>query len=194
MYSINKKKKLIIANIGDSRLILVKNRKIFFTTIDHKPNNSKEKKRIEKAGGNIYQSDPDISIYQNGKKIEIPWRVSPGGLSVSRTIGDIEAKNEKFGGKENIVIAKPDIYEFVLGEKFNFLVIGCDGIFDVLSNKEILECFRMVLKIYKKNKKKCINEFCGDFANMIIKSALTKDSFDNLSVVVVFFSSLDNVI
>ena len=40
-------KKLIIANIGDSRIIIMKNKKIFFTTKDHKPNNIMKKKNRE---------------------------------------------------------------------------------------------------------------------------------------------------
>ena len=150
----------------------------------HKPNSGIEKRRIESAGGSIYQSISSISLYQNGKLIEIPWRVQPGRLSVSRTFGDIEAKLEKYGGKKNVVIALPDVVEFELNEEYNFIVMGCDGIFDVLSNLEILECIKMVLKI-DKNKNKKMNELCGDFAAMIIKSALAKESFDNVSCIVI---------
>ena len=45
----------------------------------------------------------------------------------------------------------------------------------------------MVLKI-DKNKNKKINELCGDFAAMIIKSALAKESFDNVSCIVIIFN------
>ena len=38
-----------------------------------------------------------------------PHRVLPGRLSVSRTFGDIEAKNPKYGGKDGVVIAQPEI-------------------------------------------------------------------------------------
>ena len=179
-----KNKKCIIANIGDSRCVLFKNKKVIFSTRDHKPNSGIEKRRIESAGGSIYQSISSISLYQNGKLIEIPWRVQPGRLSVSRTFGDIEAKLEKYGGKKNVVIALPDVVEFELNEEYNFIVMGCDGIFDVLSNLEILECIKMVLKI-DKNKNKKMNELCGDFAAMIIKSALAKESFDNVSCIVI---------
>lgn len=34
-----------------------------------------------------------------------PSRVLPGRLSVSRTIGDIEAKLRKYGGKEGVISA-----------------------------------------------------------------------------------------
>ena len=182
-----KNKKCIIANIGDSRCILFKNNKLIFSTRDHKPNSGIEKRRIELAGGSIYRSNSVVSIYQNGKLIEIPWRVQPGRLSVSRAFGDIEAKVEKYGGKKNVVIALPDVVEFELNEEYNFIVMGCDGIFDVLSNQEILECIKIVLKIHK-NKNKKMNELCGDFAAMIIKSALAKESFDNISCIVIVFN------
>ena len=185
-----KKNKCIIANIGDSRLVMFKNKRVVFSTSDHKPNTYIEKHRIESQGGSVYQTTAAIPIYQNGKLIEITWRVCPGGLSVSRTFGDIESKDERFGGKKGVVVALPDISEFELNDEYNFIVIGCDGIFDVLSNGEIIECIKIVLKINKSKNKK-INELCGDFASMIIKSALAKESFDNVSCIVIVFNLKD---
>ena len=182
-----KNRKCIIANIGDSRCVLYKNKRVTFSTRDHKPNSTFEKTRIELAGGSVYQTQSVIPLFQNGKQIEIPWRVLPGGLSVSRTFGDIESKDSKFGGKKDVVAALPDIVEFELTDEYNFMVIGCDGIFDVLTNNEILECIQIVLRIHK-NKNRKINELCGDFAQMIIKSALAKESFDNVSCIVVVFN------
>jgi protein phosphatase 2C family protein 2/3 len=185
-----KKNKIIIGDIGDSRIVIYKKGKIEFVTEDHKPENEKEKKRIELEGGEIYQSQTLIPLYQNGKEIEIPWRVLPGRLSVSRTFGDIEAKDERFGGKERVVIAEPDIYEIEIDDEFNFMVIGCDGIFDVLSNEELLECLKIVLQDKHINYKKNIDkeEICGKFAEMIIKSSMAKDSFDNISCIVIIFN------
>ena len=185
-----KNKKCIIANVGDSRCILFKNKRLFFATKDHKPNSHSEKRRIESAGGSVFQSTAIVPLYQNGKQIEMPWRVNPGRLSVSRTFGDIEIKLEKFGGKKNVVVSTPDIVEFELNDQYNFLVIACDGVFDVLSNMEILECIKIVLKI-NKNKKRKINEICGDCASMIMKSSLVKGSFDNVSCIVVAFNLND---
>ena len=180
--------KSIIANVGDSRLVIFKNGAVSFQTEDHKPGTEKEKKRIELAGGKIYQTPSLFPLFQNGKEIEIPWRVLPGRLSVSRTFGDIEAKSEKFGGMQNVVVALPDITEIELNDEYNFIVIGCDGIFDVLSNEELLDCLKIVLKekkIYEFINNDDIHEICGDFAAMIIKSALAKDSFDNVSCIVI---------
>lgn len=58
---------------------------------------------------------------------------------MSRTFGDIEAKREKFGGNPNVVIAVPDIKEFTIDDKMDFLLLGCDGIFDKISNAEVIK-------------------------------------------------------
>ena len=181
------KNKLIIANVGDSRLVIFKKSSLFFSTEDHKPGSPLEKARIEKAGGTVYQTPSLFPLHQNGKEIEPPWRVLPGRLSVSRTFGDVEAKNENFGGMKNVVVALPDITEMELNNDFNFIVLGCDGIFDVLSNEEILECVKIVLKEKEIKDLNNINisELCGFIADMIIKSSLAKDSYDNVSCVVI---------
>ena len=183
-----KKKRCIIANIGDSRLVIFKNRKITFSTIDHKPNYIIEKARIEMAGGKIYQTPSIFPLYQNGKKVDIPYRVLPGRLSVSRTFGDIQAKDEKFGGNKTVIIALPDITEIELNDEYNLIIMGSDGIFDVLSNEELLECIDIVLKekeITGNIKNEDIHQLCGDFTNMIIKSALAKESLDNITCIVI---------
>ena len=183
-----KKNRCIIANIGDSRLVIFKNRKITFSTIDHKPNYIIEKARIEMAGGKIYQTPSIFPLYQNGKKVDIPYRVLPGRLSVSRTFGDIQAKDEKFGGNKTVIIALPDITEIELNDEYNLIIMGSDGIFDVLSNEELLECIDIVLKekeITGNIKNEDIHQLCGDFTNMIIKSALAKESLDNITCIVI---------
>lgn len=67
-----------------------------------------------------------------------PHRVFPGRLSVSRTFGDIEAKMSKYEGNSNVVIAEPDITAFKIRNNYDFIVMACDGIFDKLSNKDVI--------------------------------------------------------
>ena len=74
------KNKCIIANVGDSRLVVYKNNSVFFCTEDHKPDSNVEKERITKAGRKIYQTPSLFPLFQNGKEIKIPWRVLPGRL------------------------------------------------------------------------------------------------------------------
>ena len=196
-----KNNQLIISNTGDSRVVLFKNGKVFFVTQDHKPDSESEKQRIQNSGGQIYQSPSIIPIYQNGKKVSLPWRVLPGRLSVSRTFGDIEAKHEKYGGKKGVIIPTPDVFEFELNNEFDFMVIGCDGIFDVLSNEDLFDIWKSILEekgmnvnTFKKmeaDNEIDIDKLCGDFAGLIIKSSLVKNSFDNVSCIVVVFNIND---
>ncbi len=182
-------KRCIIANVGDSRCVVFKKEKVDFATVDHKPSTEEEKERITKAGGKIYQTPTIFPLFQNGQEISGPWRVLPGRLSVSRTFGDVEAKEEKFGGMKNVVVALPDITEIELSEEYNFIVIGCDGIFDVLSNEDLMECAKIAVK---EKKGYTMNHLCGEIAGNIIKASLAKDSFDNVSCVVIAVN-LDNL-
>lgn len=68
-----------------------------------------------------------------------PHRVYPGRLSVSRTFGDIEAKRIKYGGNPKVVIATPDIKCFKIEDNYDFVVLGCDGIFDKLNNEQVIQ-------------------------------------------------------
>ena len=37
------------------------------------------------------------------------------------------------------MIAVPDIKEFTIDDKMDFLLLGCDGIFDKISNAEVIK-------------------------------------------------------
>ena len=60
-----------------------------------------------------------------GISMQAPWRVFPGKLSVSRTIGDLEAKSQKFGGNPNVVISEPDITQFKIRSDYDFIILAC---------------------------------------------------------------------
>lgn len=64
-----------------------------------------------------------------------PFRVHPGKLSVSRTIGDLEAKLIKHGGNPNVVISEPEIKIYKLKEEYDFIILASDGIFDRLDSE-----------------------------------------------------------
>ena len=195
--------KIYAANVGDSRCLLSMNNgdKIIEVTKDHKPNSPEEKERIKKYGGRIYQTETYIKKSKNvkliGKKIIGPYRVSPGGLSVSRTIGDVEAKLEKYGGNENVVISKPDIFEFDLNkDDIDFFVMGCDGIFDQLTSEEVINCAWMIYNEKDNilvNQCKDIHNQSGLICDLIMKSALARKSFDNVTCLFISFKELGNI-
>jgi protein phosphatase 2C family protein 2/3 len=176
-YKLNIDDKLYIANVGDSRAILSSNKgsQVMQITMDHKPNEDTEKVRILNFGGKIYKTKFDFPI-------QVPYRVFPGRLSVSRTIGDVEAKYAQFNGNPNVVIAKPDIYELTVTKSTDFLFIGCDGIFDEVSNKEIVDYIWQ----NRSTSKQC-NEQAADAVDSIIKLAAYRKSFDNLTGIIILF-------
>ena len=193
-------KKVYIANVGDSRCLLSmeNGKKYIEVTKDHKPNSPNELKRIKKYGGNIYQSETVINNVTNaelnGKILIGPYRVVPGRLSVSRTIGDVEAKLEKFGGNPNVIIPEPEIFFYDLKKiDIDFFILGCDGIYDQISSNEILDCAWMVLN-GKDNMliKECkdIHHQSGFIVDFILKSSLARKSFDNVTCLFIALKEL----
>ena len=190
-------KKIFVANLGDSRCLLSmeNGKKLIEVTKDHKPNSPNEAKRIKRYGGNIYQTETLINnlsnIDINGKILIGPYRVLPGRLSVSRTIGDVEAKLEKFGGNPNVIISEPEIFYYDLNRNdIDFFILGCDGIFDQMTSNEVLKCAWMILN----EKQHLLLKQCKDVHNqsgiivdLIIKSALARKSFDNVTCLFVAF-------
>jgi protein phosphatase 2C family protein 2/3 len=183
-------KKIYIANVGDSRAILSLNlgSEYIIVTEDHKPNNEKEKIRIINNGGQVYQTQTPINGEEgdvlNGQILLGPYRVLPGRLSVSRTIGDIEAKGIQFGGNPNVVVPYPDIYSFDLEkDDIDFLVLGCDGIYDQISSEEILDCAWMILRNKEINYN--LHQKCGIIVDFILKASMARKSFDNVTCVIV---------
>lgn len=80
--------KCYCANVGDSRAFYSENGSIVQMNIEHKPNECKEKTRIMQAGGTIYQNKKinipfSLKRYVVDVHMKCPWRVNPGGLSVS---------------------------------------------------------------------------------------------------------------
>ena len=61
-----------------------------------------------------------------------------GRLSVARTIGDVEAKVPKLGGNPKVVIPIPEIRIFPITNQYDFIVMASDGIFDKLTNAEVI--------------------------------------------------------
>ncbi|XP_057336141.1 protein phosphatase 1L [Microplitis mediator] len=110
-------KKLIVANVGDSRGVMCDNKgNAIPLSFDHKPQQQRERQRINKAGG---------LVTFNGV-----WRVA-GILATSRALGDYPLKDKKF------VIADPDILTFDLKDHDPmFLILASDGLWDTFSNEE----------------------------------------------------------
>ena len=131
-------KNLICANLGDSRSILCscneKNEwKASQLTKDHKPTDKDEHKRIINSGGTVSRM---LNLEKNDEEVG-PYRVwgktqeKGPGLAMSRSIGDGMAK--KLG-----VLGEPDIYEYHLNENDKFIICATDGVWEYLSNEDVM--------------------------------------------------------
>ena len=93
---------------------------VFPLSYDHKPASEIESERIKKAGGFVNQFG----------------RVN-GNLNLSRSIGDLKYKqNIEVKREEQMITAEPDLITTTLEDGDEFIIIGCDGIWDCLTNEE----------------------------------------------------------
>ena len=103
------------------------------------------------------------------------WRI--GDLSVSRAFGDKDAAP--------YVTAKPDIYRHKIKKSDKFMILACDGFWDVFDNQDAVN---MVLGLaYDLRSGKRINNKVN-IAKVLANAALEKGSTDNITIIVVFFN------
>ena len=163
-------KKLFFANAGDSRVVMCKNGKAFEKSEDHKPELEKEKTRIYKADGWI--SDGRVK----------------GNLNLTRGFGDLEYKqNKKLKPEEQMITANPDIQIEYFTKDIDFVIIGCDGIWDCLKNQEACD---FVSKKLKDNPNIKISKIIEEMMDSILAKDLYNESgvgCDNMTCIVVVF-------
>ena len=104
---------------------------------DHKPDLELEKARIENAGLKVV----DIIFEENGKQVTISKvkRSDTEQIAVARAFGDFEYKqNTTLGPEEQGLVAVPDVRVHTRNPDSDlFLVLACDGIWDVMSNEDV---------------------------------------------------------
>jgi protein phosphatase 2C family protein 2/3 len=169
--------------------------KIVQMSTDHKPSNENEFRRIIAAGGDVYQNPTVSKIDDQGRRIMAPMRVIPGRLAVSRSFGDCAAKLERWGGNPNCLIAEPEVNMFPLSQETDMVLMGSDGIFDALSNKEIFQLIHQKAQDLTLTMpadtvlggEKHVQACCGTGVNGIIEAAMESESTDNLSVILLVF-------
>mmetsp|Transcript_62221 Transcript_62221/g.122954 ORF Transcript_62221/g.122954 Transcript_62221/m.122954 type:complete len:370 (-) Transcript_62221:433-1542(-) len=123
------KEHIVCANTGDSRAVLSRNGKAVALSYDHKPYNPIEKDRIENAGSHVKFN-----------------RVN-GDLAVSRALGDFVYKRcESIEPEKQAVTAFPEMMCEIRNAADEFIVLACDGIWDVMSSQEVVDQVRGMLQ------------------------------------------------
>lgn len=103
-----------------------------------------------------------------------------GSLAVSRALGDYEYKNvEGRGPCEQLVSPEPEVFVHERNdEKDEFLVLACDGVWDVMSNVDLCDYVRSRL---------LLTDDLESICNQVVDTCLFKGSRDNMSIVLVTF-------
>lgn len=119
-------KKLYVANAGDSRCIMSQRRgTLRELSEDHKPELPAERDRILAAGGYVTAG-----------------RVN-GNLNLTRCIGDHNYKKPDLPHAKQIISCVPDVCVVDLEEaEPDFVVLACDGIWDVMDNENVINYVR----------------------------------------------------
>ena len=155
---------IIVGNCGDSRCMLVRGRTAVAMSEDHKPYNDVEKTRIINAGGHVTMK-----------------RVN-GDLAVSRALGDFTYKHmDHLPAEAQQVSAEPEVAVQARTPADEFLVLACDGVWDVMTNQEV--CDYILAKT---------TEGVADVMELsacLIDEGLKRQSRDNMSSIIVGFEN-----
>lgn len=169
------KTEIYVANAGDSRSVLCKNKSAFPMSFDHKPELEIEKNRIENAGGFI----------EDGRV--------KGVINLSRSLGDLEYKlNKTLSPAEQMVSCVPDLKVEKINAGTEFLIIACDGIWDCLTNEKAVSTFREKLINPTTNKpiKAPLGKTIGEVLDKILATDLDNSEgigCDNMTCIVIQF-------
>eukprot|EP00210_Caulerpa_lentillifera_P000526 g508.t2 len=153
---------IIVANVGDSRAVLSRGRKAYPLSRDHKPDEVDEEQRIKKSGGKIWDF--------NGRRVM-------GLLAMTRAFGDASLK--PFG-----VFAEPEITVLPRAADDDFMILACDGLWDVISDDEAC---RLVQRCFNRATERAATQVscCRVAATVLSRAAFERGSSDNVSVVVI---------
>jgi serine/threonine protein phosphatase PrpC len=118
---------LTVANAGDSRAVMCRAGGVTFAlSFDHKPSQEREMTRIKHAGGFVNHFG----------------RIN-GNLNLSRSIGDLKYKQVPgIPPSDQMITAEPDIKQVALKPDDEFIILGCDGIWDCLTNEAAVDFVR----------------------------------------------------
>eukprot|EP00121_Abeoforma_whisleri_P014769 Awhi_evm1s13620 len=158
---------IIVANAGDSKCVVCRTKAEDDQDLsfDHKPNDPKERERIVKHGGFVYGHFVFIDnvpsyMYRIYKK-----DTREGGLNLSRALGDT------FYGE--MVPHTPDFIQVEKRKDDLALVLGSDGVWDVLSTTDVCDLVRCNAKDYQAA------------SDSLVAAACIQKSTDNITAVVV---------
>jgi len=207
--------KILVANVGDSRCILVKKRtsaanpesegqdsndmsqiEVIPMSEDHKPDLPDERARIESAGLEIHTDLIPPSEDDGNGEYQMISRVKKSDremLGVPRAFGDFDYKsNEDLSSSRQAVVCTPDI---VVRDRLDsddlFLILACDGVWDVMTNDEVglfvTRGVNAATATLAKEDQPAEADVLATVGDGLLTECLEKGSTDNMSVLIIAF-------
>lgn len=114
-----------VASVGDSRVFKCRNGACVPLTHDHKPESPRERRRIEAAGGSVAKHGPCYRV--------------DFCLNMSRAMGDFQFKDPALPHDQQKISPTPDVMTCDIDENDEFLVVACDGLFELMTWDTVCE-------------------------------------------------------
>jgi len=161
------------AHLGDARAVICRGGlAVRLTSMsDHKATDQVEAKRVIEAGGSIFND-----------------RVN-GQLAISRAFGDHQLKAPAL--PQDVVSNVPDITSTELTEQDMFVILACDGIWDVLEDQDsvnlVLEGIRVLMNLLPSVGQDAHRRSMAEvLSRMLVEEALARGTSDNVSCLMLF--------
>jgi len=165
-----------VINLGDCRAVLSRDGIAIPLCKDHKPFWPDEKKRIDMVN----------KKYRTNNRIHFDagdWRI--GDLSVSRSFGDLD--NTPY------VSHLPDSFIYKINPQDEFIIMACDGLWDVVQNHEAVNFVRDHMNDNEIQYYDIPNYYpspeaikARSIARKLASYAIAKGSTDNVSIYIIF--------
>jgi len=174
---------LICANAGDSRAVLCRGGRAVPLSEDHKPSLAIEHRRITRAGGCVMTVEGD----RGGPRVQ-------GDLNLSRSLGDLRHKqNKSLNAAQQVITCTPDVRFFHRQPNDEFMLLACDGVWDVLSNEDAISFIRRRLT-QKTADENALTKILEDLLDTCLSPDLHRTNGlggDNMTAVLVIFNNQD---
>jgi protein phosphatase len=172
---------LFVACLGDARAVVCDGSTTIAMSEDHKPSDVREQQRIVRCGGTV----------QFGRVC--------GCLAVSRALGDYEFKftGNRFTNQRELMVSNlADVKQMNITDHTKFLLLACDGLWDVLCNEEATQFVMDHLRRIGPDKLRNSDpqKILDDCAIKLCDYAIERGSMDNVSVTIVFLHDLAQTI
>ena len=191
--------KFYVANVGDSTVIIGQTNPdsqiiASIMTNNHKPDNYKEKQRIDLLGGSIAILKGEARVfYERKEPLHIPEKYNVHRtlyLNMTRSLGDFWSIVHVDDKQDYLISPIPDVTMHSIDvTKDRFIVIASDGLWDVMKPQEVVEA----IDNYCKNGMTGNQVVCRLIETALAKWKRKNRRADNVSVIIIFFCKSYNL-